>query len=99
MSLEQLAEQTLACSHIVGFTDGQDSSDCHDQKGVWLAALSDRNNRRLAMGALIIQEARKAIKEKTGFTCSAGIAHNKVIAKITCIFIYKYIVFRIPVLT
>ena len=44
-----------------------------------MAALSNENNKCLAMGALIIQKAREAIKEKTGFSCSAGIAHNKVL--------------------
>jgi nucleotidyltransferase/DNA polymerase involved in DNA repair len=43
-----------------------------------LAALSDENIKCLAVGAVIIQQARDAVKEKTGFTCPAGIAHNKV---------------------
>lgn len=81
ITLESLADQTLKCCHIVGFTD-QPSSDAHDVKGQWLAALSNERNRYLAMGALIIQKAREAVKEKTGFTCSAGIAHNKVLAKL-----------------
>lgn len=77
MTLESLAEETLKCCHVVGFTD-QASSGRSDVRGQWMAALSDENNKRLAMGALIIQKAREAIKSKAGFTCSAGIAHNKV---------------------
>ena len=78
-SVEHLAEETLCCSHIIGFTK-KDTCDpeCRDVKAQWLAALSNEQNRRLAMGAILIQKAREAIKEKTGFTCSAGIAHNKV---------------------
>ena len=32
----------------------------------------------LAVGALVAMEMRQAVLEGTGFTCSAGIAHNKV---------------------
>lgn len=32
----------------------------------------------LARGAAIMMEMRAKVREKTGFTCSAGIAHNKV---------------------
>ena len=68
-------DKTLACSHIPGYTDQFDGDDV---RGQWLAALYDENIKRLAMGAIIIQQARDAVKEKTGFTCTAGIAHNKV---------------------
>jgi nucleotidyltransferase/DNA polymerase involved in DNA repair len=75
ITLEELVDKTLACSHIVGYTD---QTDRDKVRGQWLAALSDENIKCLAMGAVIIQQARDAVKEKTGFTCSAGIAHNKV---------------------
>ena len=75
VTLDELVDKTLSCSHIIGYTDLGDSSDV---RGQWLAALSDENVRCLAMGAVIIQQARDAVKEKTGFTCSAGIACNKV---------------------
>lgn len=32
----------------------------------------------LAVGAMVANDIRKAVFEKTGFTCSAGIAYNKV---------------------
>uniref|UniRef100_A0A4W4F1J1 DNA polymerase eta n=1 Tax=Electrophorus electricus TaxID=8005 RepID=A0A4W4F1J1_ELEEL len=38
----------------------------------------------LTMGALIVEEMRAAVKEHTGFHCSAGISHNKVLAKLAC---------------
>ena len=31
------------------------------------------------MGAVIVEEMRAAVWEQTGFRCSAGIAHNKVL--------------------
>lgn len=83
VTLEELVEKTLACSHIIGYT-GQAES----MKGQWLAALSDENVKLLAMGAVIVQQAREAVKKKTGFTCSAGIAHNKV-NYIICLSIVK----------
>eukprot|EP00898_Chlorokybus_atmophyticus_P004476 jgi/Chlat1/5029/Chrsp32S08954 len=38
-------------------------------------------NRHAAAGAALIAEARAAVLAETGFTCSAGIAHNKMLAK------------------
>ena len=37
------------------------------------------NERMLAQTAVIVEEMRAAVYEKTGYRCSAGIAHNKVI--------------------
>jgi catabolite regulation protein CreA len=67
--------KTFPCSHIVGYTD---QTDRVKVRGQWLAALSDESIKCLAVGAVNIQQARDAVKEKTGFTCPAGIAHNKV---------------------
>ncbi|XP_068597124.1 DNA polymerase eta [Brachionichthys hirsutus] len=39
---------------------------------------------QLTTGALIVEEMRAAVKEHTGFCCSAGISHNKVLAKLAC---------------
>merc|ERR1711920_494603 len=36
----------------------------------------------LAAGAAIVARARTAVKERLGFTCSAGIAANKMLAKL-----------------
>ncbi|XP_053693380.1 DNA polymerase eta [Sabethes cyaneus] len=38
---------------------------------------------KLLIGASIVNEIRDAVKEKTGYECSAGIAHNKILAKLT----------------
>uniref|UniRef100_A0A8C4NBL4 DNA polymerase eta n=1 Tax=Eptatretus burgeri TaxID=7764 RepID=A0A8C4NBL4_EPTBU len=38
----------------------------------------------LSIGATIIEEMRAAIEAETGFRCSAGIAHNKMLAKLAC---------------
>ncbi|XP_070506796.1 DNA polymerase eta [Chironomus tepperi] len=39
---------------------------------------------RLLIGASIVSDIRRAVKEQTGYTCSAGIAHNKILAKLVC---------------
>ncbi|ETN64190.1 DNA polymerase eta [Anopheles darlingi] len=38
---------------------------------------------KLLVGASIVNEIRAAVKEKTGYECSAGVAHNKILAKLT----------------
>ncbi|XP_065080903.1 DNA polymerase eta [Ochlerotatus camptorhynchus] len=38
---------------------------------------------KLLIGASIVNEIRAAVKEKTGYECSAGISHNKILAKLT----------------
>nr|CAH7757559.1 unnamed protein product [Callosobruchus chinensis] len=42
------------------------------------------NNVKLAIGGLITEEIRAAVLERTGYKCSAGVAHNKVLAKLVC---------------
>ncbi|XP_012590683.1 PREDICTED: DNA polymerase eta isoform X2 [Condylura cristata] len=53
----------------------------------WLSSLQIDNNSpdlHLTVGALIVEEMRAAIERQTGFQCSAGISHNKVLAKLAC---------------
>lgn len=45
--------------------------------------LSD-DNLRLLIGARLVEQVRKKIQEETQFHCSAGIAHNKMLAKLAC---------------
>lgn len=39
---------------------------------------------QLAVGAVIVEEMRTAVEAETGFQCSAGIAHNKMLSKLAC---------------
>lgn len=39
---------------------------------------------KLLIGSSIVNEIRAAVKTKTGYECSAGIAHNKILAKLVC---------------
>ncbi|NXU52278.1 POLH polymerase, partial [Turnix velox] len=60
------------------------------QRGLqeWLASLSFDNpdcpDLQLTMGAVIVEEMRVAVEDATGFRCSAGISHNKTLAKLAC---------------
>ena len=44
----------------------------------WLSDEGNDHELALAVGAMITLEMRQAVYQETGFTCSAGIAHNKV---------------------
>ncbi|KAL0622394.1 DNA polymerase eta [Plecturocebus cupreus] len=54
----------------------------------WLDSLQIDNltspDLQLTVGAVIVEEMRAAIEKETGFQCSAGISHNKVLAKLAC---------------
>lgn len=42
------------------------------------------NEIKLLVAASIVNEIRSAVKKRTGYECSAGIAHNKTMAKMVC---------------
>lgn len=43
-----------------------------------------KNDIKLLIASSIVNEIRAEVLEKTGFECSAGIAHNKTLAKLVC---------------
>lgn len=59
-------------------TDDDDMNDVADDD------LDDirKNDLKLLIASSIVNEIRAAVKEKTGYDCSAGVAHNKVLAKL-----------------
>lgn len=91
---EEVAMQIFRDTHIIG-VDNIDpklqskdvilNSDLFKQ---WLITLKKNNNFRLAIGAVIASEMRQAVQLKLGFSCSAGIGPNKVLAKVVAGF-YK----------
>ncbi|XP_026470311.1 DNA polymerase eta isoform X2 [Ctenocephalides felis] len=46
--------------------------------------LTNEQSLKLAIGASIANDIRLAVLQKTGYECSAGIAHNKTLAKLVC---------------
>ncbi len=54
----------------------------------WLQSLTEdeynERNWKLGLAAVLCERMRAAVYEKTGFRCSAGIAVNKMLAKLAC---------------
>ncbi len=44
----------------------------------------DEAEERLACGSAIAYDLRRAVRERVGYACCCGIAHNKLLAKIAC---------------
>lgn len=57
----------------------QEGSDAKEFVREWLRRSDgDHRDKLLACGAIIVAELRMQVLRETEFTCSAGIAHNKV---------------------
>ncbi|XP_061480784.1 DNA polymerase eta isoform X4 [Rhineura floridana] len=86
----------LATTYIQGLPDHlaaeENTGDKEElrQQGLhqWLESLpfGDPSNPelQLTVGAVIMEEMRAAVESVTGFRCSVGISHNKVLAKLAC---------------
>ncbi|KAJ6808855.1 DNA polymerase eta isoform X1 [Iris pallida] len=78
--LDELSDEALR-SHVLGITGGED--DRRKNVKQWLCQTdADHRDKLLACGAIIVAQLRSKVLEETEFTCSAGIAHNKMLAKL-----------------
>ncbi|KAL6546195.1 hypothetical protein OROMI_021916 [Orobanche minor] len=78
--LEAISEEALK-SHVLGLhLEGSNSGDC--VREWFLGSNADHHDKLLACGALIVAELRLEVLKEAEFTCSAGIAHNKILAKL-----------------
>uniref|UniRef100_A0A7N8XPE8 DNA polymerase eta n=1 Tax=Mastacembelus armatus TaxID=205130 RepID=A0A7N8XPE8_9TELE len=99
MTDQQISPQLLSTTYIQGYpqiSPDQEVSaenDVQRSRGLqqWLASLpgplsggESSAEVQLTVGALIVEEMRAAVEKVTGFRCSAGISHNKVLAKLAC---------------
>ncbi|XP_036623385.1 DNA polymerase eta [Trichosurus vulpecula] len=96
LQAQPITANSLASTYIQGFPHGTRALEGPVQKdkireqGViqWLESLpfhdSSSPDLQLTVGAVIVEEMRVAIERHTGFRCSAGISHNKVLAKLAC---------------
>ncbi|KAJ0840028.1 putative DNA-directed DNA polymerase [Helianthus annuus] len=79
-SLESIDEEVLK-SHVLGLSLNE-----NDEKEIvreWLTRRdADHRDKLLACGAIIVAQLRMQVLRETEFTCSAGIAHNKMLAKL-----------------
>ena len=48
----------------------------------WGEMSGSAGDQRLAVAGVILEEMRLAVYEQTGFRCSAGISHNKVLGAV-----------------
>lgn len=79
--MQSFSEDVLK-THIVEYSEKGDG-DRSDMVSQWLQrSKEDEKNHLLACGAIVIAELRMAVLAETMFTCSAGIAHNKMLAKL-----------------
>ncbi|KAI3883766.1 hypothetical protein MKX03_010434 [Papaver bracteatum] len=78
--LEAIDEEALK-SHVLGLSENENDKQKDVRK--WLCRNdADHRDRLLACGAIIVAELRMQVLKDTGFTCSAGVAHNKMLAKL-----------------
>ncbi|XP_021677032.2 DNA polymerase eta isoform X2 [Hevea brasiliensis] len=81
-SLESIDAEALK-SHVLGLKN-ENGHDAKEKVREWLCRSdTDHREKLLACGAIIVAELRMQVLKATEFTCSAGIAHNKMLAKLT----------------
>ncbi|GFT44880.1 DNA polymerase eta [Nephila pilipes] len=70
---------------VIGWEDKENNKAAVES---WLQAIYDEDqlyhDRMLATAAVIVEEMRAAVFKETGFKCSAGVAHNKMLSKLSC---------------
>ncbi len=87
-TIEKVNLSDLTDSYVVGSFTLENNSDRETNLNAWLETITDltveTNESMLAVGAMIVQEIRNDIFNTLGYNCSAGIAHNKTLAKFCC---------------
>lgn len=79
------SERSLEASKVSSAATRQGhSQQCQAETGGVEDEDWDDYDRLLLRGAVVVARARKAVESRLGFTCSAGIAPNKLVAKISC---------------
>ncbi|KAK5640193.1 hypothetical protein RI129_011004 [Pyrocoelia pectoralis] len=76
MATREIQRSEIKNTHVVG---------CEPLEflySLYSSGLCEDANLKLAYGAVIAEEIRAAVLQQTGYTCSAGIAHNKILAKL-----------------
>ncbi|TRY62599.1 hypothetical protein TCAL_10989 [Tigriopus californicus] len=81
-TLTRVEATDLPHTFVVGCEDDRETGLSR-----WLAEsyeTSHSDNIRLAVGGMIVEAMRQAVWEQTQFRCSAGVAHNKMLSKLSC---------------
>ncbi|RLU16232.1 hypothetical protein DMN91_011992 [Ooceraea biroi] len=80
----------LANTYVVGYSEVDKNDEDDRRRGLktWVldsfSELHDARAQKLAIAGVIVEEIRASIYRETGFRCSAGIAQNKILAKLAC---------------
>lgn len=80
--VEAVGEEELPNTHLGG---GKAGEERRERLAGWLEEVAREGREgdlRLAVGAALVEEARREVYRCTGFRCSAGIAHCKTLAKL-----------------
>ncbi|KAH9616721.1 hypothetical protein KSS87_004055 [Heliosperma pusillum] len=79
-SIEDIDEEAIK-SHILGIDEA--GNNMKENVIKWLKSSdAEHHDKLLSCGAIIVAELRRQVLIETEFTCSAGIAHNKMLAKL-----------------
>ncbi|KAL5703195.1 DNA-directed DNA polymerase [Ranunculus cassubicifolius] len=78
--MEAINDEALK-SHVLGVDENEEAEKGHFKEWM-LSCNGDHRDMLLACGAIIVAELRLQVLKETEFTCSAGIAHNKMLAKL-----------------
>ncbi|KAG0451338.1 hypothetical protein HPP92_013738 [Vanilla planifolia] len=79
-AIEDIDEEALK-SHVLGIT-GADVDGLNNVRRWLCQSDAVHKDKLLACGTIIVAQLRDEVLRKTEFTCSAGIAHNKMLAKL-----------------
>jgi len=71
--LRRLNKEHLTSNYVMGYETTESWLEMIKE-----SEMSPIDDVKLAIGAQIVGQMREAVFQKTGFRCSAGIAHNKV---------------------
>ncbi|ELT99496.1 hypothetical protein CAPTEDRAFT_172544 [Capitella teleta] len=90
---QEISPDWLPNTYVLGCEEEEKCTDKSVQRErgliTWLRSQSDahtvnEHEKQLAVGAVIVEEMRARVHTVTGFRCSAGIASNKMLAKLVC---------------
>ncbi|RXG67155.1 DNA polymerase eta [Armadillidium vulgare] len=93
---DHVTVEDLSSTWVVGYDDDETEDNSQSARKIglesWLNKLEgdeefhedNENIMKLSVVAEICEEMRRTVLQETGFKCSAGISHNKMLAKLAC---------------